>query len=168
MRVFSRVLTVWLAAVTLGVVVTAAWPAAPATAQQRGETPPQVYTKQTPAGWIEYTEILTMEATAYYPGPESTGMWADGYTATGLRAGHGVVAVDPQVIPLGTALYIPGYGLAVAADVGSSIKGNRIDLCFDTYEEALFFGRRQVEVYVLTKAWVEAVGRRLFPEEAFR
>jgi len=90
-----------------------------------------------------------MVATAYYPGPESTGKSADGITATGMRAGHGVVAVDPRVIPLGTRLYIPGYGLAVAGDVGGAIKGLRIDLGFSTLREALHFGRRRVTVYVL-------------------
>jgi len=167
---FLRFWMLWLALAGLGISAALAAVAGQALAQQRAESPSGPagpYSKQTPAGWIEYTEILTMEATAYYPGPESTGIWADGYTSTGLRAGHGVVAVDPEVIPLGTALYIPGYGLAVAADVGSAIKGNRIDLCFDTYEEALFFGRRPVEVYILTDAWVQTIGRELFPKEAF-
>lgn len=104
---------------------------------------------QTPAGLIRYTDVLDMEATAYYPGPESTGVWADGYTATGLKAGHGVIAVDPSVIPLGTRVYIPGYGIAVAGDVGGAIKGNIIDLAFDTYREAMHFGRQRVKVYIL-------------------
>lgn len=106
-------------------------------------------TLQTPLGVIRYREALRMVATAYYPGPESTGRYADGLTATGMRAGHGVVAVDPRVIPLGTRLYIPGYGMAIAGDVGSAIKGNRIDLGFNTLREALHFGRRTVTVYVL-------------------
>lgn len=106
-------------------------------------------TLKTPLGVIRYREALQMVATAYYPGPESTGRYADGLTATGMRAGHGVVAVDPKVIPLGTRLYIPGYGMAIAGDVGSAIKGNRIDLGFNTLREALHFGRRTVTVYVL-------------------
>jgi len=106
-------------------------------------------TMQTPAGRIRYSDVLEMEATAYYPGPESTGRWADGLTATGMPAGHGIVAVDPAVIPLGTRLYIPGYGIAIAADVGSAIRGYRIDLAFDTYREALHYGRRRVQVYIL-------------------
>ncbi|MFS8542968.1 MAG: 3D domain-containing protein, partial [Limnochordales bacterium] len=64
-------------------------------------------------------------------------------------AGPGVVAVDPGVIPLGTRVYIPGYGIALAADVGSAIRGHRIDLAFDTYREALHYGRRWVKVYIL-------------------
>jgi len=106
-------------------------------------------TMQTPAGRIRYSDVLEMEATAYYPGPESTGRFADGRTATGMLAGHGVVAVDPAVIPLGTRVYVPGYGIAVAADVGSAIRGYRIDLAFDTYREALHYGRRRVQVYIL-------------------
>ena len=106
-------------------------------------------TLRTPLGTLRYRERLQMEATAYYPGPESTGKYADGLTAIGIRAGHGVVAVDPRVIPLGTRLYIPGYGLAIAGDVGGAIKGRRIDLGFSTLREALHFGRRTVTVYVL-------------------
>ena len=90
-----------------------------------------------------------MEATAYEPGPRSCGRWANGLTATGARATKGVVAVDPRVIPLGTWLYIEGYGCALAADVGSAIKGDRIDLCYDTVAECLQFGRREVWVWVL-------------------
>lgn len=104
---------------------------------------------QTASGPLHYTKAIPMVATAYYPGPESTGEWADGYTYTGLRAGKGVVAVDPTVIPLGTRLYIPGYGEAIAADIGGAIKGNRIDLGFATYREAIEYGRRSVTVYVL-------------------
>lgn len=104
---------------------------------------------ETPAGTIRYTDVLDMEATAYYPGPESTGVWADGYTGTGVKAGHGVIAVDPSVIPLGTRVYIPGYGIAVAADVGGAIRGHIVDLAFDTYREAMHFGRQRVKVYIL-------------------
>ncbi len=108
-----------------------------------------VRTLMTAGGSVRYVDVKEMEATAYYPGPESTGAWADGITATGLRAGHGIVAVDPRVIPLGTKVFIPGYGPAVAADVGGAIKGHRIDLCFDTYREAVHFGRRKLQVYIL-------------------
>ena len=92
---------------------------------------------------------LVLVATAYEPGPRSCGKYADGYTAIGVRATRGVAAVDPRVIPLGTRLYVDGYGYAVAADVGSAIKGNRIDLCFKTEREALAFGRKTVVAYVL-------------------
>lgn len=74
---------------------------------------------------------------------------ADHVTATGRRAVHGVIAVDPRVIPLGTRVYIPGYGRAIAADTGGAIKGRRIDLCFDSYGEAISWGRRPVTVIIL-------------------
>ena len=97
--------------------------------------------------------VVNMVATAYDPGPISTGKSpghpAYGITATGMRATHGVVAVDPRVIPFYTRLYVPGYGYAIAADTGSDIKGNRIDLYYPTYSEAIQWGRRTVPVYIL-------------------
>lgn len=73
----------------------------------------------------------------------------DDWTATGAFARRGVIAVDPDFIPLGTHVYVPGYGYAVAADTGGAIDGNRIDLCFDTVAEANFWGRRTVTIIVL-------------------
>jgi 3D (Asp-Asp-Asp) domain-containing protein len=58
--------------------------------------------------------------------------------------------VDPAVIPLGTRLYIPGYGFAVAADVGGAIVGDRIDLCYDDAQQAIDWGVRDVTVYILS------------------
>jgi uncharacterized protein YabE (DUF348 family) len=98
---------------------------------------------------IRFKRALEVIATAYTPGPESTGASADGYTSTGLRAGFGIVAVDPRVIPLGSRLYVDGYGFAVAGDVGGAIKGSRIDVCFESKEEALRWGRRKTKVFVL-------------------
>ncbi|MDO8682934.1 MAG: 3D domain-containing protein [Armatimonadota bacterium] len=92
---------------------------------------------------------LRMHATGYDPGPRSCGRYADGYTANGMKAGYGVAAVDPKSIPLGTKLYIEGYGFAIAGDVGKAIKGKRIDLGFDTYRQAIQFGRRHVVVHFL-------------------
>jgi 3D (Asp-Asp-Asp) domain-containing protein len=71
-----------------------------------------------------------------------------GYTASGLPVGKGVVAVDPSVIPLGTRMFVPGYGPAVAADVGSAIQGLIIDLWFPTYEQAAAWGRKTVTITV--------------------
>lgn len=70
------------------------------------------------------------------------------HTATGTLVRKGVIAVDPNVIPLGTRVFIPGYGEAVAEDIGGSIKGHRIDVAFDTHEEALAFGRRDIEIII--------------------
>lgn len=88
---------------------------------------------------------LNMIATAYWADPS----WSNGRTATGVPARYGVAAVDPSVIPLGTSLYIPGYGYAVAADTGGAIIGDRIDLCFDTGQQAMDYGRQSVTVYEL-------------------
>jgi 3D (Asp-Asp-Asp) domain-containing protein len=78
---------------------------------------------------------------AYDPGNSS-------YTSQGHLLRHGLVAVDPNVIPLGTRLFIPGYGFAIADDVGGNIQGNRIDLAFDSHGEAMQFGRQSVTVYI--------------------
>lgn len=93
-------------------------------------------------------KVMMMESTAYDPGPLSCGPHANGYTATGMKAGRGVVAVDPRVIPLGTKVYVDGYGPAIAADTGGAIKGSRIDVCYPTRKEALSWGRRQVMVLI--------------------
>ncbi len=98
---------------------------------------------------IRFKKAMDVVATAYTPGPESTGASADGYTATGLRAGYGIVAVDPRIIKLGSRVYVEGYGFAVAGDVGGAIKGARIDVCFETTKEAYQWGRKRVRIYLL-------------------
>lgn len=95
-----------------------------------------------------YTSEFVMSSTGYTAGKESNPN-GNGYTYTGMKAERGVVAVDPNVIPLYTRLYIEGYGPAIAADIGGAIKGNKIDLCFDTVAEALEWGRRPAKVYIL-------------------
>ena len=96
-------------------------------------------------GEMRYSDALYMEATAYLPGDGG----GSGITASGIPATYGVAAVDPSVIPLGTRLYIPGYGEAIAADTGGAIVGHKIDLCMESYGEAMEFGRQNVTVYVL-------------------
>ena len=76
----------------------------------------------------------------------ATGYSLPGVTATGLAVGWGVVAVDPSVIPLGTRMTIPGYGEGIAADTGSAIQGNRIDLWFPTVAQARDWGLRTVTI----------------------
>jgi 3D (Asp-Asp-Asp) domain-containing protein len=78
----------------------------------------------------------------------ATGYSLAGTTATGLRVGWGVAAVDPAVIPLGAHLTIPGYGAAVAADTGGSVVGAVIDLWFPTVKQANAWGRRTVTIVV--------------------
>jgi 3D (Asp-Asp-Asp) domain-containing protein/peptidoglycan hydrolase CwlO-like protein len=77
---------------------------------------------------------------------EATGYAIHGTTATGVPTGWGVIAVDPNVIPLGTRMFVPGYGEGVAADTGSAVKGNIIDVWFPTREQALQWGRRTVTI----------------------
>ncbi len=92
--------------------------------------------------------VLDVVATAYDPGPLSCGSNCTGRTAMGLKAGRGVIAVDPRVIPLGSRVFIEGYGPAIAADTGGAIKGNRIDVCFNTRGEALRWGRHTVKILI--------------------
>lgn len=94
---------------------------------------------------LEQDSALQVIATGYTPGdPGCTGI-----TYTGTKAARGTIAVDPSVIPFGTKLYIPGYGYGVAADTGGAIKGNKIDLCYDTRTEALNWGIKNITVYVV-------------------
>jgi len=94
-------------------------------------------------------KILNIHATAYSPAANSCAPFNDGFTAIGLRANYGVVAVDPKFINLGTLLYIEGYGYAIAGDVGSAIKKNDIDLCFNNEQIAREFGVKEVKAYIL-------------------
>lgn len=88
---------------------------------------------------------LNVVATGYTPGdPGCTGI-----TYTGTKASRGTIAVDPKVIPFGTKLYIPGYGYGVAADTGGAIKGNKIDLCYESRTEALNWGIKNITVYIV-------------------
>ena len=96
---------------------------------------------------LKYKKHMEMTATAY-SAFNSSGGYAR--TASGALARKGIVAVDKRVIPLGTRLYIEGYGEAIAGDVGGAIKGNKIDLCFeDTNANLKKFGRQKVQVYIL-------------------
>ncbi|MBZ4687820.1 MAG: hypothetical protein JG764_1453 [Clostridiales bacterium] len=94
-------------------------------------------------GSPEFTPVkeLEVEATAY----THTG----NTTFTGIWPYVGIVAVDPKVIPLGTKMYVEGYGFAEAQDTGGAIKGEKIDVFMDTREEALKWGRKKVKVYIL-------------------
>ncbi len=106
-----------------------------------------------PPPGLKVVRKVRVEATAYDPGPESTGKRPGdpgyGITATGARFAPGIVAVDPRVIPFQTRMWIPGYGFGVAADTGSDILGYRIDVGFDSYWDAVRWGRRDVMAYVL-------------------
>lgn len=112
-------------------------------------TKPPLKKLSTKSGTYYYRKSFMVTATAYEPSAVSCGIYADGFTAIGLKAGPGIIAVDPKVIPLRSKVYVEGYGYAIAGDVGGAIKGNRIDVCFNTVREALNFGRRRVRIYIL-------------------
>lgn len=83
------------------------------------------------------------EITAYCANEECCGEWADGITYSGAPVEDGVtIAVDPDVIPLGTRVYIEGVGYRIAQDIGGAVKGHHIDLYFDDYQDALEWGRQ--------------------------
>lgn len=102
---------------------------------------------------------LLVEATAYTNNAEDTVTYdgrvltRSGYdvTDTILYEGMRIIAVDPAVIPLGTRVYIEGFGMAIALDTGSAIKGNIIDIMMDTKEEAVTFGRKPLTIWVIPK-----------------
>lgn len=99
-----------------------------------------------------YKKVVDIVATAYAPGPHDNGKWGT-LTHLGTQVRPGIIAVDPQVIPLGSRVYIEypdGHGVyAVAEDTGGAIKGNRIDIALWTVDEAYNFGIQNVKVYVL-------------------
>lgn len=94
-------------------------------------------------------KTLTMVATAYDPCYQCNYPYYGAPSYIGLPLGYGIIAVDPKVIPMGTRLYVEGYGEGIAADQGNAIKGNRIDLCFATHQQALDYGIKTVKVTIL-------------------
>lgn len=72
-------------------------------------------------------------------------------TATGSFADNGTIAVDPKVIPLGSKIYVPGYGWGKALDTGGAIKGNKIDIWFPTERQCYSWGVRTVKIKVVAK-----------------
>lgn len=113
-------------------------------------------TVPTPEELAQYKAVEVV-ATGYSAGYESTGKTPDhpqyGITYSGLRVRRdhlSTIAADPNVFPLGTILWIPGYGYGIVADTGSAIKGNKIDLYFETAEDVYReWGKKNVKVYVV-------------------
>lgn len=86
-------------------------------------------------------EPMIFEATAYcYTGNQ---------TATGTWPSRGTIAVDPAIIPLGTRLYVEGYGEGIAEDTGGAIQGHKIDLYMESEDECWAWGRRTVKVRII-------------------
>jgi 3D (Asp-Asp-Asp) domain-containing protein len=120
----------------------------------------------------EAPQQIEVVATGYTAGVESTGKRPGhpgyGITYSGVKVRRdqvSTIAADPRLFPIGTLLYIPGYGYGVVADTGSAIKGKRIDLYFETIREVYEqWGKRKVSVQVLrrgkgklTESWLHGI-----------
>lgn len=108
--------------------------------------------------WSQYPSMRVI-ATGYTAGYESTGKTPShpsyGITYSGVpvkRDLYSTIAADPNVFPIGTILFIPGYGYGVVADTGSAIKGNKIDLYYETVEDVYKkWGKKEVDVYLIKR-----------------
>lgn len=116
--------------------------------------------------------IYTARVTAYSPYDNQSGISADenpSVTSTGTTPGWGTIAVDPAVIPYGTLLYVPGYGIGIASDTGAALRlyeGVAIDVYMDTYDEAIQWGSQTLDIIVLdTIKKEEWVGLKFVKEE---
>lgn len=122
-------------------------PAAPVDVEPRIIWVYQAPAEEQPAESVPTLERLNVTATAYCPCAICCDDSADGITATGTVATEGrTIAVDPTVIPYGTEV-IFGGNTYVAEDCGGAIKGNRIDVYFDSHEDAIQFGRQELTVF---------------------
>ena len=97
--------------------------------------------------------IEKLIVTAYAPFDNKSGICNDGdptKTSTGTRPDWGTIAVNPKRFPYGTKFYIEGYGYGIASDTGGAMRknSNKIDLYMDTYEEAISWGKREVDVII--------------------
>ena len=108
--------------------------------------------------WSRYPSFEVI-ATGYTAGYESTGKKPGhpsyGITYSGVKVKrdlYSTIAADTSVFPIGTILFIPHYGYGVVADTGSAIKGNKIDLYYDTVQDVYQeWGKKELEVYVISK-----------------
>ncbi|PEB50523.1 hypothetical protein CON65_14230 [Bacillus pseudomycoides] len=106
--------------------------------------------------WSKY-RVMEMTATGYTSGAESTGKSPGhpeyGITYSGVKAKrdlYSTIAADLRVFPIGTILFVPGYGYGVVADKGGAIKGNRLDLYYETVQDVYSqWGKKKVNVYVV-------------------
>ena len=126
-------------------------PEAPAPVTPAPEAPAPNDTPGSPP--TDYKQVLDISATAYAPGPHDNGKWGN-KTHIGSQVRPGVIAVDPNIIPLGSRVYIQypdGHGeYAVAEDTGGAIKGHKVDIAKWTVNEAQDFGIQKVKVYVIS------------------
>ena len=113
----------------------------PAPEKPQQQDKPRVEVEDIPENW----QPIRLESTAYTRYDEG----CTDLTYRGNYVRRGLVAVDPAIIPLGTRLYVPGYGYAVADDIGGAIRGHKIDLAMETQEEAFTYGRRHITAYII-------------------
>jgi len=120
-------------------------------------------TVDTPLGPQTYWRRIRVLVTSYSPSTAGhpPGHPHYGITRTGKRADTGMIAVDPSVIPLGTRIYVPGYGIGIAEDTGSAIIGKHVDLCYR--DEDLVLWHKWVDIYLLTPAPPEHMIRWVLP-----
>lgn len=105
--------------------------------------PPRVVLPRDEPQETQETRTCVFTVTAYCPCEKCCGAYANGYTATGAKATQGVtVAADPDVLPMGTEIELDGHTYTVQ-DTGGAIAGNRLDLYFDSHEDALRWGVRE-------------------------
>lgn len=124
-------------------------PAKPASVAQQAKLVSTAKPAESANSSDDHTKEITVKATAYTASCEG----CSGTTATGVDLNANpnakVIAVDPSVIPLGSKVYVEGYGVATAADTGGAIKGNRIDVFISSEKEALKFGKKEISVKIL-------------------
>ena len=106
-----------------------------------------------PIAETQEQKYFILEATGYYPGPECTYPFDDGFTAIGDVAGRGSIAIDDENGPLRMSqrIWVEDYGPGKCNDRGSAIKGWKIDLCFDTLQEAKEWEVKLIKIYILEK-----------------
>ncbi len=124
-------------------------PVANGTTSKNVQVAAQIATAPSRGSSTSASRVITMVATGYDGCYECNKPYYGAPSYIGLPLRRGIVAVDPNVIPMGTRLYVEGYGAAIAADQGNAIKGNRIDLFFDSHQEALNWGKKTIKVTVL-------------------
>lgn len=103
----------------------------------------------TSRGSFSGRKVMTMNSTSYMP-MDGIPKGQKPLAKMGMLCKFGAIAVDPRVIPLGTYLYVEGYGFGYACDTGGAIKGNIIDVCYESRSQMNNWGRRKVKVHILS------------------
>ena len=146
-HILTTLLILWLVSIILGLMILGYNPKPKTDTDNVGsvETEPFIVEeKEDPFTWLGKFKI-----TAYCPCSKCCGQWADGVTSTGVTATEGrTIAVDPKVIPYGSKVMIAGNEY-IAEDCGGAIKENRIDIYFESHDDALEYGVQTHDVYII-------------------